>query len=515
MDELDFFSDYTSRIPNIAPQHCLITKTANLQPNYKYDLFSLAMWTMLHIYEGMFTDEFKTIKALAADLQERIKVAYKEDVDEDSAIKLATNIVYSVLQNDGIPFEYSAPDPLTGENIALTVKLVEAKEINIVERTASFALTSQGLWLLYSTKEVPSELRISVEQLFLRQQYESGRYEQSLNHIRNIILLIKGFRGELEAFTRALYTDVYSVSFASYKNFENKLTRYSEHEKQQFKAFARQVREDIKQYDDADTNLMSKKDRETQLMLKQIKKSLSRASKEHFALISDITAFPNNFQKAYQERVIIEINKSLHYQRDILTPLLANNGSIDAAHIAVHYLFMTTPNLFNPMWWLQPQSLRKYDLDFEEASNQDEIDLAAEQKEQEKELKRFQKYKTYLTSLLVETRAQERISLAECFSKYESYQNDYDFYVLITWIYSVGVINLVKIAEESEHESVSFALDLDNLLSVIIADNPQIIAARYFFCVASQGTFAAQCGTVYQNLDFYMIDHPEEVELIV
>ena len=77
------------------------------------------------------------------------------------------------LRNGGRPFSYLFQDLETGQEELYKFALIDTADYQ-VQGKMKYKLSEIGLDLLFKTKEIYSELRISISQLYLRQQIEKG-----------------------------------------------------------------------------------------------------------------------------------------------------------------------------------------------------------------------------------------------------------------------------------------------------------------------------------------------------
>lgn len=165
----DFLADFDERMENISVFYPIF-KLQGAQKYPRYDIFSLGISTLLFLLDVMLKGkEGCDSKELAFFLRDLLNFNYAEELTEEEA----TEIVYyllDMLRNDGKPFEITYQNPYTKSNRRHKVVLIEIASYE-PNRPIKYRLSVQGLDLMFKTREIYRELRITISQIYLKRPF--------------------------------------------------------------------------------------------------------------------------------------------------------------------------------------------------------------------------------------------------------------------------------------------------------------------------------------------------------
>ena len=513
----DYFSDFDTRIRNLAPHQYLATRTQDFQRSYTYPLYPMALGMLILVYEGMLVNEHHSAQTLAAEMHRRWRGIFdaNNQGDIDTVVHL---LLFSILQNDGVPYVYSDIVPTTGANVEIPVKLVETADFDISQSYATFRLTSQGLELLYASKEIPGELQLTIEQLYLRQQYEGGHFNQALQHIQNIYQIIRLLSQDIDQTSRALMADAFSVQFEDFEQVIRRKTEINQRERKEFMLLHAKVRQDRQSVEDQE--IRSKKDDDALLMLRRIETNLQGLVKEHVRLLNKTQDLNARFLESRRQRIALVLRRQIHYRNDILTPCIEENPPIEMGYHGIYFLFRQRPQHFSPLWCFHNQ-LPKTVLN-EQTETADDYSPDEEAAERLAEQRRLEAlfYRRALSRFIRSMTPGEPLSVSEFFARLSEetrreYENSFHFYFIFIQLYRIGAFDLSKLTKEDLIYSENEAIDITQIIARHRADHPDLYPGRYIVVSGNGKEYETSSGAVITDFTLHIVDAIEEVTLDV
>jgi hypothetical protein len=165
----DALTGFRDRMKNIAGFWPLF-RLRELRKYQEFDLLALGLGVLLLILEHMLIGRVECDHAdVARFLREGIHEAYGQEITEEESRELASYLL-SQLRNDGRAFEFPYRNLETREDDRHLFHLIENGTYHVASGQIRFKLSDVGLDLLFKTREMYKELRISISQMLLRQQ---------------------------------------------------------------------------------------------------------------------------------------------------------------------------------------------------------------------------------------------------------------------------------------------------------------------------------------------------------
>ncbi len=497
----------------VAPQYFLSTRSANCQGHQDYPVYPMAIGVMIFLLEGSLSNEFHSTTSLARAIEERWQAGFGRQISRTEAMDVVNQLLFTVIQNDGIPYVYSEANPATGTKIEVPVKLVEPTDFDLSNNETTFRLTSQGLELLYSTKEIPNELQITVEQLYLRQQYEDGHFEQAMKHIRNIQTIIETLSLEIDFTLRSLQSDALSVSIDEIKSKLERKRIINQREKKEFELLQTSVRDDLKRTESEEVK--SERDDQALGMLRRIQTQLRQTAQSHVTLFNQTMKLMDTFMQSRSQRIAVGRRRKVHYRNHVLQPCMDINAKLELARCGVHFLFRQSPQFFNPLWCFDPQRLRS---DAPDESEQPD-DYSSEDHSREMALRRLREKEFTLRVLgeLMSAMPKEGpLTLKEFINGLDrdfrsEIEDEFRFYFIFLQLYRMGVIDLVELAHEELFLSDSDLYDVTQLIALHRDENPDLYRERFLTVTAGADDHDTPGGVTITNFRIWITSNVEEV----
>ena len=397
----DITRGFAERMRNIvifAPLLELQQKT-----KYPYPLMEIGFATLLCILECMISGEFAcTYEKVARFLREVLHTQYNSALTPEEALEFAHYLVREGLMNDGQPFAYSFMDYETGKSRTYQFHLIELESYSIKDKIVHLRLSSEGLELLFKTREMLSEIQVSISQLYLRQQILKGVFDDALHTADELALAVRNEKKKLRNLEEKIIRDVLTV--AREKEFEREMAQINyqlQHEREVFKELELLVDETMEQYASGD---VGEKERKAIDSVFKIRQKLHEIIIEHEGLFTDKIAIQKLMNLSFEAAIINAFGTKINFETEILTPLMHRNVSLEILQKIINPMLLPHWRCsFHPAKALSEQYLRRLTNGptLADLWEMDEESVRKEEEQERKfELAKEKEYYTYLCMLL-------------------------------------------------------------------------------------------------------------------
>ena len=117
-----------------------------------------------------------SIDDIAGFLQMVIKDSYGVYLTQEEAKEMAFYIRDAISGSGGEVVDFKFKKEETKKDESIPLKFIDTSYYEI-KKSARYKLTDQGMEVLFKTREIYSEFRINVTQLYLKQQIEKGVFQ--------------------------------------------------------------------------------------------------------------------------------------------------------------------------------------------------------------------------------------------------------------------------------------------------------------------------------------------------
>lgn len=420
---------------------------------YQYDLTSLGLSILLFILEDMLRGRHGcTYEAISRFLHGLIESQYDYTMTDDEAAEFARFLV-DALRNSGRPFEFRYPDFEHRGETTVKFHLIAYDDYDLQDRLVRLKLSEEGLQLLFQTRELHQELRISIMQLYLRQQIVKGVFEGALRSVDELRLEVQNLGDQLQAIRERIARDVLAVSQRQehvhlFERIQDQLRR----EKRIFVELEGLVRQAHESYQ---TRHLNEKEERVLNQIAQLQQRLSRVISQHDRLFSDKLEVQQLVGRSLESVIVNAFSTKLNFEREVLEPAAgANIGLSGLKGIIDPVLPIRIQPRFNPWKAFERQALMR-ELEGEHPAEetwqleQDALAREAEREQQERR-ERERRYEFFLRLLLEPLLQQPSIRLSKIFTDlarqdqgmYRTLVDTLDFYPFIVQLHQMDVIPL-------------------------------------------------------------------------
>lgn len=458
---------FAGRIQNVA----LFQPLFDLQRSRKYpefDSLAIGFGIMLFTLENMLIGrDHCDHQDLASYVRLMIAESYNVQLSENESSEMAYYFL-DALRNNGRPFDMEFKDLETVGNVRCKFALIEVANYEIHGKMR-FKLTDAGLDLLFKTKEIYKELRISISQLYLRQQIEKGVFHEALRTIDDLYVQVQDVHGKIERIRKLVLRNVSDVSVGTYIALMEEITEQLRREKEVFSALQTLLRETVDTYRFRELNV---KERESFDQLIMVSTRLDLVINEHNRLFTSKLSLGSLLEEAMLDSLANTFRVKVNFEHEFVDQVITENTPLDSLRQVLNPLFncKRTPH-FNLLRVLEPQSVKGEETEQqEEFAGPSDEDLARAA-ERERLLKQQRDLRTlnYFAIILGAFKIQSEQSLKEILANlpletYVQVISEVEFYAFLVQLHQMGEIPLVVDEEmrskiiDSESSNLSFLL---------------------------------------------------------
>lgn len=467
---------FAGRIQNIALFQPLFALNNNRKYN-QYDALSLGFGILLLILENMLIGRnYCEHEDVARFLRRVVAEVYDTDLDENESFEMAYYFL-DALRNNGRPFDLEYKDLENGRDVRCKFALIEVASYEI-HGTMRFRLTDAGLDLLFKTKEIYKELRISISQLYLRQQIEKGVFQEALRTVDDLYVQVRDVQAKLERISQLVLRNVSEVSVANYVTLMDEVTEQLGREKEIFSSLQSLLKDTVEAYRFRE---LTSKERESFDQLVLVAKRLDHVVNEHNRLFTSKLSLGSLLEEAMLDSLANSFRTKINFERDFVDRVVSNNPNLEALRQVLNPLFKfkRTPS-FNILRVLEPQRLKGEESDSEDVflgPSADDLELAAE-RERLLKTQRDQRTLNYLQIVLGSLLKQKVQTLSSILQSlagevYVQLISEVEFYTFLVQLHQMGRIPLAVDEEMRTKIIDSETGNLPFLLLKYVEEHPE------------------------------------------
>lgn len=487
----EIFKGFEERMRNIAVFFPILE--LNQKTKYPYPLVPLGIAVMLYILEDMLRGEKNcTYEKIAYFLQDLINSQFQEKIPYDSAMELTQYLVREGLMNRGRPHMFIYPDLETGAEKTYKFHLVELEEYQIKDKTIRLKLSTEGLEMLFKTKEMYNELQISITQLYLRQQIQKGVFDGALRSVEELSLAVKNEKSKIKKLEERIIRDVLQV--AREQELEKQIDRINEQLNREKKVF--KELEDLIDYtmEQLNTGALTEKEEIAINKVMRIKRKLLDVISEHESLFTDKIRIQKLMNQTIESMIITAFNTKVNFETEFLRPVVHKNADIDTLKKVLDPILPVKRRpFFHPGRVFLEQPLKREAEDTLSEQElwelEEELIRQEEEKELQQQLEKERDIEAYLLLLLKPLVQQEEIKISDVLAdvnnnepgKYQELINKMNFYPFLIQLHQLGRVPLL-----ASWELETYSLDdLPRVLVKIVGDHPDIHKLKAFEVIAT------------------------------
>lgn len=474
----DALAGFRDRMNNIAAFWPLF-RLRELRKYQEYDLMAFGLGVLLLILEHMLIGRVECDYGdVARFLREGIQEVYGQEVSEEESRELASYLL-SQLRNDGRAFEFTYRNLESREEERHVFHLIENGTYHVASGQIRFKLSDVGLDLLFKTREMYKELRISISQLLLRQQIEKGVFEDALRTVETLGLDVRQLREEIERMKMGIKRDVSQFSLTKYEAMLSLIREQFDKERQMFEELNNLIRETR---DNFERKQGGKREEVAINRLVEVSQRLNQVQNLHNKLLVDKLDLQELVLESLEEGIVSGFRSKVNFEREFLDPLMQNQVPLANVRRLIEPLMsLNVRKRFNVHKAFAPQPVPKI---VEEKTSEahdvptDEWQPLVEDPKVKLKTIRDARYRDYLRMIFEPLMEEQTLNLHEVLGRLEATQlydvvNARDFYPFLVQLHQMSPINF-----RLESETRAKILDSDEsnvpyLLVQLLNEQPE------------------------------------------
>lgn len=435
--------NFHDRMKNIAEFYPLF-RLRELRKYQEYDLLALGVGVMLLILEHMLIGRLESDhQDVARFLREVIAKSYHKQMTEEESRELASYLL-SNLRNDGRPFEFAYRNLEAGTEDKHSFHLIENGTYHVASGQIRFKLSDAGLDLLFKTREMYKELRITISQILLRQQIEKGVFEDAIRTVSSLGLDVRQLREELSRMKMAIKRDVSQFSLPAYEAMLSAIREQFQKEKRMFDDLNNLLRDTRSHYEQRGSG----QEERTLNQLVEISQRLNQVMNLHNKLLLDKLDLQGMVLEALEEGIVQGFRSKVNFEREFLDPILQTGTTLENVKRLIEPMFtLNVKKGFNIHKALAPQPVPRAAV----AEVEQKVDLApdaaveANDALQKIKVIRDERYKGYLRMVFEPLLTEQSLTLQEVLSalppdRLYDVVNARDFYPFLVQLHQMSPI---------------------------------------------------------------------------
>ncbi|WP_144462439.1 hypothetical protein [Siminovitchia fortis] len=400
MELQKLFKGIDERYENIVLFFPLLKINQSKNEVYKnYNLTEISLSVLLFILERMLAESGSVTNGeLTHFLQKLMNQRYDISLSYEEADAFRKYIVDDKLRNGGKKFLFPYIGE-NGENKAIAFDLIRSEEWSTDKNKFRLILSEKGIEMLFKTKEMYSEMQITVTMLYFKQQLEKGSFSAALNAAKELLFQIEQQRKTMKSTEEQIKRN--ALSFFNQKRLER-----------QFKLSLEQTIEERTQLRDLQSAIekvkqnyqvgnLSRKEEEAYDTILKIDRLINKSKAQHEILFGEKEDVLMSLTKSFQMLLENVFLKQFNIEREIIDLWVSEKITETKAEQFLRPVMpYHKPKVYNPLTAFDPQTTRRL-----EEKNQEEaivLDVkAAEQYKKEHQRKEREKYQRELDVLRI------------------------------------------------------------------------------------------------------------------
>ncbi|HOM03282.1 MAG TPA: hypothetical protein PLH43_10705 [Acetivibrio sp.] len=502
---LDCLKDFRQRMSNLAPFIHLARKLTGFQKYGEVDMISVGFSVLLFVLENMLIGrEECSIDNIADFLQLLLKRSYDINMTQEESREMAFYIRDSIAGSGGEVVDFKFRNLETNKDESISIKLIDTSYYEI-KKSARYKLTDQGMELLFKTREIYSEFRINITQLYLKQQIEKGVFSGALQTVNELNLQVRQLREKLESLLLNIRQNVLGIDFEDLKQLFSRIKEQFEIERREFgniKRILKEHRENIEKinYFELEEDELRKLEQ-----INVLTEKLNITTAEHDRLFNEKLDIVGEYLKTIEIRLRQGVSEFIDFEKSIFDVFISINLNPEPLKSILSPLFTNNASLkvFNLFKALEPQRIKSEALEDDRESI--DIELAMEMKEKEEREERERRDKkvmAYLEAILLEAYYEGESHLSQALARldenlYNTASFDFDFYSLVVILHQNKLIDfkdLEDILSRMVRDTSTYNINIYYLFERIFDKKPELRALKTLLLISGDKKISFENG---------------------
>jgi len=481
---VDCLKDFRGRMQSLAPFIHLSRKLSGFQKYTEVDMISVGFSVLLFILENMLIGrEECSIEDIAGFLQTILLRSYGINITQEESKEMAFYIRDSIAGSGGEVLEFRYKNLETNRDEAIPIKLIDTSYYEI-KKSARYKLTDQGMELLFKTREIYSEFRINITQMYLKQQIEKGVFSGALQTVNELNLQVRQLRERLENLLLNIRQNVLGIDFEELKLLFLRIKEQFESERREFHNIKRILKEQRDTIEKLNYNDLGDKELKSLEQIKILTERLNITTFEHDRLFNEKLDIVGEYMKTLELRLRQGVSEYIDFEKSIFDVIISKNAKFTHLKSVLSPLFVNLEQNkeFNPFKAIEPQRIKSETEEEREKIDIEQLIEIKEKEDRERRENRDLKIMAYLEAILQEAYEVGDSYLGSAIKRldeelYKSTSYDFDFYSLVVILHQHKLIDfkeLEEILSKMVRETSAYNINIYYLFDRIFAKNPEL-----------------------------------------
>ncbi len=187
------------------------------------DFMNLVFSILLYIMEKTLSEDSDCDSEHITQFMEKILPEYYSlHLDINQIHQLTNYIIKNVLQNEGAPYHFQSIDYGSNARRQITIRLIADHVLEVSGGyRITYSLTDQGYDFLFRTKEVDQEIKMTIEELKLKELIKRKNFKKAHDQSLNLIQMVRQKKKELQIFMMKIKENIHDVDIDEFERLIN------------------------------------------------------------------------------------------------------------------------------------------------------------------------------------------------------------------------------------------------------------------------------------------------------
>lgn len=185
------------------------------------DFINLVFSVLLYIMEKTLSEDSDCdSEHIMGFIESILQEYYYINIDKNKLSQLTSYIIKTVLQNEGMPYYFQAIDYSSNTKRNITIRLITDR-VQDDSYKINYSLTDQGYNFLFRTKEVDQEIKMTIEELKLKELIKRKNFKKAHEQSLELIQMVRQKKKDIQNFMAKIKENIHDAHIDEYENLIN------------------------------------------------------------------------------------------------------------------------------------------------------------------------------------------------------------------------------------------------------------------------------------------------------
>ncbi len=187
------------------------------------EFINLVFSVLLYIMEKTLSEDSDCdSEHISGFIESILQKYYHINIDKIKISQLTSYIIKNVLQNEGVPYYFQAINYSAGSKRNITIRLITDRVVEINgNHKINYSLTDQGYDFLFRTKEVDQEIKMTIEELKLKELIKRKNFKKAHEQSLELIQMVRHKKKEIQNFLAKIKENIHDAHIEEYEKLIN------------------------------------------------------------------------------------------------------------------------------------------------------------------------------------------------------------------------------------------------------------------------------------------------------